>query len=66
MRFQFSAYLSRGAGAHWFSAMKATLNMIGPPVGDPQPPLAPLEATHYGKLIEMLTELGYATHSVSA
>lgn len=66
MRFQFSAYLTRGMGAHWFSAMKAALNLIGPPVGDPQPPLAPLEAVYEERLIEILRELGYFTHSASA
>lgn len=66
MRFQFSAYLNRTSGAHWFSAMKAALNLIGPPVGDPQPPLAPLEAEHRAKLIGILTELGYAIQPASA
>ena len=41
MRLQFQAYHSRGEGAHWFSTMKAALNLIGPPVGDPQPPIRP-------------------------
>lgn len=66
MRFQFSAYLTRGTGAHWFSSMKATLNMIGPPVGDPQPPLAPLEDSYREELSRMLVELGYETQMVEA
>jgi 4-hydroxy-tetrahydrodipicolinate synthase len=65
-RFQFSAYLNGNSGAHWFSAMKATLNLIGPPVGDPQPPLAPLEHEHRDKLIRILAELGYTTHAAAA
>ncbi len=59
MRFQFAAYSHRGPGPHWFSAMKTTLNLIGPPVGDPLLPLAPLEATYRAQLIEILTKLGY-------
>lgn len=59
MRFQFSAYSNRGTGAHWFSAMKTTLNMIGPPVGDPLAPLAPLEPMYREQLIEILARLGY-------
>jgi 4-hydroxy-tetrahydrodipicolinate synthase len=58
-RFQFSAYSNRGAGAHWFSAMKATLNMLGPPVGDPLAPLAPLEPAYREQLIGILGRLGY-------
>ncbi len=65
-RFQFSSYLYGNAGAHWFSAMKATLNLIGPPVGDPQPPLAPLEHEYLDSLVRILTELGYTTHLTAA
>ena len=60
MRLQFQAYHSKGEGAHWFSTMKAALNMIGPPVGDPQPPILPLPETHRQTLAKMLRELGYA------
>ena len=59
MRLQFSAYLGRGDGAHWFSVMKATLNLIGPPVGDPVPPVLPLEPQWQEQLVVMLRELGY-------
>jgi 4-hydroxy-tetrahydrodipicolinate synthase len=59
MRLQFSAYHSKGEGAHWFSVMKAALNMIGPPVGDPCPPVLPLPAQYRGPLIESLKQLGY-------
>ena len=43
MRLEFSAYSKRGDGPHWFSVMKTTLNMIGPPVGEPELPVQPLE-----------------------
>jgi dihydrodipicolinate synthase/N-acetylneuraminate lyase len=39
--------------------MKAALNMIGPAVGDPQPPILPLPAAHRKTLAEMLKNLGY-------
>ena len=66
MRFQFSAYSNRGPGAHWFSAMKTTLNLIGPPVGDPLAPLAPLESMYREQLIEILTRLGYQPRADAA
>lgn len=59
MRLQFSAYLGGGEGAHWFSVMKAALNMIGPPVGDPEPPVLPLPAAHCKTLAGILRDLGY-------
>ena len=59
MRLQFSAYHSRGEGAHWFSVMKAALNMIGPPVGDPCPPVQPLPASYRRQLADSLRQLGY-------
>jgi dihydrodipicolinate synthase/N-acetylneuraminate lyase len=59
MRLQFSAYHSKGEGAHWFSVMKAALNMIGPPVGDPCPPVLPLPAQYRGALADGLRQLGY-------
>jgi 4-hydroxy-tetrahydrodipicolinate synthase len=60
MRLQFQAYHSKGEGAHWFSTMKAALNMIGPPVGDPQPPVQPLPASHRATLSTLLKALGYS------
>jgi len=66
MRFQFSAYSNRGPGAHWFSAMKTTLNLIGPLVGDPLAPLAPLESMYREQLIEILTRLGYQPRADAA
>jgi len=43
--------------------MKAALNLIGPPVGDPQPPVLPLPDVWRGPLIQMLQDLGYRTHT---
>jgi 4-hydroxy-tetrahydrodipicolinate synthase len=63
MRLQFQAYHSKGEGAHWFSTMKAALNMIGPPVGDPQPPIQPLPEAHRKTLAGLLVNLGYTVHS---
>jgi dihydrodipicolinate synthase/N-acetylneuraminate lyase len=65
MRLQFQAYHSKGEGAHWFSTMKAALNLIGPPVGDPQPPVLPLPQAWRAPLIQMLKELGYTPNSDS-
>lgn len=59
MRMQFAAYHSRGEGPHWFSVMKAALNLIGPPVGDPCPPVLPLEESHRRHLARLLADLGY-------
>jgi 4-hydroxy-tetrahydrodipicolinate synthase len=60
MRVQFSSYLSKSEGAHWFSVMKAVLNMIGPPVGDPKPPILPLQECYRGQVADMLKSLGYS------
>jgi len=59
MRMQFAAYHSRGEGPHWFSVMKAALNLIGPPVGDPCPPILPLEESYRRQLAGLLADLGY-------
>ncbi|MCC6491566.1 MAG: dihydrodipicolinate synthase family protein, partial [Pirellulales bacterium] len=59
MRIQFSSYLSKGEGAHWFSVMKAALNMIGPPVGEAQPPVLPLQDAFRREIAVLLRELGY-------
>jgi 4-hydroxy-tetrahydrodipicolinate synthase len=61
MRMQFSSYLTQGEGSHWFSVMKATLNLIGPPVGDPVPPVSPLATEHRQVLAKILRDLGYVT-----
>jgi 4-hydroxy-tetrahydrodipicolinate synthase len=62
MRLEFSAFSGRGNGPHWFSVMKTTLNLIGPPVGDPQLPVQPMESKHLGELIEILEGLGYEVY----
>jgi hypothetical protein len=59
MRMEFAAYIANGDGPHWFSVMKAVLNMIGPPVGDPQPPVLPLAADQRPEFVRILHELGY-------
>jgi 4-hydroxy-tetrahydrodipicolinate synthase len=64
MRLEFSAYQSRGEGAHWFSVMKAALNMIGPAVGDPDPPVLPLPRAHRNQLAAILRGLGYTVQGV--
>ena len=63
MRLQFSAYHSGGDGAHWFSVMKAGLNMIGPEVGDPSPPVLPLPAEFHETLATLLRALGYTVQT---
>ncbi|RIK81818.1 MAG: hypothetical protein DCC67_07900 [Planctomycetota bacterium] len=63
MRIQFSSYLLRGEGAHWFSVMKAALNMIGPSVGDPQPPVLPLDEGFRRQIAALLRDLGYAVQN---
>lgn len=59
MRLQLSAYHNGGDGAHWFSVMKAGLNMIGPEVGDPSPPVLPLPVEFHETLATLLRGLGY-------
>jgi dihydrodipicolinate synthase/N-acetylneuraminate lyase len=59
MRLEFSAYSGSGPGPHWFSVMKTTLNLIGPPVGDPQLPVQPMEGDRLDELIAILKGLGY-------
>ncbi len=44
--------------------MKATLNLIGPPVGDPVPPVLPLEPEWRKQLVPMLRDLGYSVRDV--
>jgi len=59
MRLEFGAYEARGEGANWFSVMKAALNMIGPEVGDPAPPILPLPHEFRETLARILRGLGY-------
>jgi 4-hydroxy-tetrahydrodipicolinate synthase len=58
-RMLFGAFLAGGDGAHWSSTMKAALNMIGPPVGDPVPPVLPLQQEFIPTLAGILKDLGY-------
>lgn len=60
MRLQFAAYHSGGEGANWFSVMKAALNLIGPAVGDPEPPILPLAEADKVVLADILQDLGYS------
>jgi 4-hydroxy-tetrahydrodipicolinate synthase len=60
MRLLFGSYLEDGGRAHWAGVMKATLNMIGPSVGDPQPPLQPLDPASTEELAAILRALGYS------
>ena len=53
------AGMEAGGDPHWFSVMKAALNMlIGPGVGDPVRPLAPLPAEYLQELKDVLSSLG--------
>ncbi len=63
MRLEFSAYSKRADGPHWFSVMKTTLNMIGPPIGEPELPVQPLEQSYRRQLEDLLRALGYSVHS---
>ena len=63
MRLEFSAYSKRADGPHWFSVMKTTLNMIGPPIGEPELPVQPLEQSYRRELEDLLQALGYSVHS---
>jgi len=62
MRLEFSAFSHHGQGPHWFSVMKTTLNLIGPPVGDPQLPVQPLQRDRVDELVRILKALGYEVH----
>ena len=45
--------------------MKAALNMIGPPVGDPAPPVLPLQPEFIPTLAAILSDLGYKVKAYS-
>jgi 4-hydroxy-tetrahydrodipicolinate synthase len=62
MRLQFQAYLGRGGGPQWLAVAKGVLNFIGPPVGDPIPPIQPIAGEDAARLASILTELGYTLH----
>jgi hypothetical protein len=42
--------------------MKTTLNLIGPPVGNPQLPVQPMPADRLDELTSILRGLGYQVH----
>jgi hypothetical protein len=46
--------------------MKAALNMIGPPVGNPEPPIRPLPDSIRPVLASMLRDLGYRVNDSAA
>jgi len=62
MRLIFSEHLGAGEDPNWLSIMKAAVNMIGPAVGDPLPPIQPLDAHTKGVLAALLRDLGYQIH----
>jgi 4-hydroxy-tetrahydrodipicolinate synthase len=62
MRLVFREHLGAGNDPNWLSIMKATLNMIGPSVGDPLLPIQPLDSETKKTIAEMVRELGYTVH----
>jgi 4-hydroxy-tetrahydrodipicolinate synthase len=61
MRFVFQgSHIARGRGSHWAAIMKTGLSLIGPDVGSPVPPSAPLEPGAVATLAGLLRDLGYA------
>lgn len=62
MRLIFREHLGGGEDPNWLSIMKAALNMIGPPVGDPLAPIQPLDAQNKRVLATILRDLGYQVH----
>ncbi len=58
VRMEFGGY-DRGDEPHWFSVMKAALNLIGPRVNDPALPVQPLAPEDRRDLIRILKDLGY-------
>jgi 4-hydroxy-tetrahydrodipicolinate synthase len=63
MRLQFAAFLGRGDGPHWLSVSKGVLNLIGPYVGEPIPPVQPLSAADVARVTPILANLGYSVAS---
>ncbi|MGH2391522.1 MAG: dihydrodipicolinate synthase family protein, partial [Chloroflexota bacterium] len=63
MRLVFREHLGAGNDPNWLAIMKATLNMIGPSVGDPLLPIQPLDARTKETIAGMVRELGYAVHA---
>jgi 4-hydroxy-tetrahydrodipicolinate synthase len=63
MRLVFREHLGAGNDPNWLSIMKATLNMIGPSVGDPLLPIQPLDSETKKTIAEMVRALGYQVHN---
>jgi 4-hydroxy-tetrahydrodipicolinate synthase len=59
MRLQFGGLFSGGQDPHWLSVMKGTLNMVGPYIGDPLPPIRPLDEPTRQRLAGLLRAIGY-------
>jgi 4-hydroxy-tetrahydrodipicolinate synthase len=62
MRLVFREHLGAGNDPNWLSIMKATLNMIGPSVGDPLLPIQPLDPETKKTIAGMVRALGYQVH----
>jgi len=62
MRLVFTEQLGGGNDPNWLSIMKATVNMIGPSVGDPLLPIQPLDERTKETLAVLLRDLGYQLH----
>ncbi|HEY8284463.1 MAG TPA: dihydrodipicolinate synthase family protein [Chloroflexota bacterium] len=63
MRLVFREHLGAGNDPNWLAIMKATLNMIGPSVGDPLLPIQPLDARTKEIIAGMVRDLGYEVHA---
>jgi 4-hydroxy-tetrahydrodipicolinate synthase len=59
MRMLFRTFLAKDDGVQWLSVMNAALNLVGPPIGSPAPPVLPLDAATRAELSLVLTNLGY-------
>jgi 4-hydroxy-tetrahydrodipicolinate synthase len=59
MRLQFRGAFNGGDDPNWLSVMKATLNLVGPPIGNPSLPGQPLDPATTRLLASILRDLGY-------
>jgi dihydrodipicolinate synthase/N-acetylneuraminate lyase len=66
MRMLFRTFLARDDGSQWLSVMNAALNLVGPPIGLPAPPVLPLDAARRAELSLILTNIGYPLRSGGA
>jgi dihydrodipicolinate synthase/N-acetylneuraminate lyase len=62
VRLVFREHLGGGQDPNWLSVMKAAVNLIGAPVGDPHPPIRALDAPTRHTLATLLQDLGYTVH----